>query len=147
MAVQYRMYQNKNTKNEASYGKWYARAVWMDTVTVDDLATKIEQRCTLTRADILAVIAELKVVMKEELQASNRVKIGDIGTFKLGISCRPSDTIEDFSALRNVKSVRVIFQPELKISAGMRVKPLLQGVSVKELPINDVRENADESAA
>ncbi len=147
MAVQYRMYQNKNEKNAASYGKWYARAVWMDTVTVDDLATKIEQRCTLTRADILAVIAELKVVMKEELQASNRVKIGDIGTFKLGISCRPSDTIEDFSALRNVKDVHVIFQPELKISAGMRVKPLLQGVSVKELPINDVRENAGEAAA
>lgn len=137
MAVQYRMYKSKNRQN-SSFNKWFARAVWMNTVTIDDLATKIEQRCTLTRADILAVIAELKVVMKEELQNSNRVKIGDLGTFKLGISCKPSDTIEDFSAVRNVKDVHVLFQPEVKIFAGMRVKPLLEGVTVKELPKNDI---------
>ncbi len=142
MAVQYRLYQNNN-KTSSTYQKWYARAVWMDTVTIDDLAEKIEQRCTLTRADILAVIAELKVAMKEELQASNRVKIADLGTFKLSINTKPADSIEDFSALTNVKAVKVLFQPEMKVSAGMRIKPLLQGVKVTELPKNAVGATSD----
>ncbi len=138
MAVQYRLYQNKNAKNAASYGKWYARACWMQTVTEEDIARKIQQRCTLTRADIVAVLSELQEVMKEELQASNRVKLNYLGTFKLGLSTRPSDTVEDFSALRNIKGVHVLFQPEMKVSAGIRNKPLLAGVTVQELPKNDV---------
>ncbi len=137
MAVQYRMYQNMNPEN-AGYKKWYARAVWMGTKTIDDLAKVIEGRCTVTRGDILAVISELVVAMKEELQNSNRVKIRDLGTFKLGMSCSPSDTLKGFSAVRNVKSVHVLFQPEVKVSAGMRNKPMLEGVSLAALPKNDI---------
>ncbi len=146
MAVQYRMYQNMNPES-AGYKKWYARAVWMGTVTEDDLARKIQQRCTLTRADILAVLSELQEVMKEELGNSNRVKLSYLGTFKLGMNCSPSDTLKAFSAVRNVKNVHVLFQPELKISAGMRNKPMLEGVTLAELPKNAVVTDDGESAA
>ncbi len=137
MAVRYRLYQNNN-KQSSSYQKWFGRAVWIDTVTIDDLAEKIEERCTLTRGDILAVISELTAVMKDELQASNRVRLGSLGTFKLGISCKPADSIETFSAAHNLKGVHVIFQPEMKVTAGVRNKPILEGVKIAELPKNAV---------
>lgn len=134
------MYQSKNRQN-SSYNKWFARAVWMNTVTENELARKIQQRCTLTRADILAVLSELEEVMCEELGNSNRVKLQHLGTFKLGMSCKPSDNIQDFSVVRNVKNVHVLFQPEVKITAGMRNKPLLNGLTLSELPKNTLTTN------
>lgn len=144
MAVHYRLYQNKNSK-AANFNKWYGRAVALDTVTTDQLADTIEANCTVKRADILAVISELVVTMKKELQDSKRVKLDRFGAFKLAISTKPSDTAKDFTVNQNVKDIHVIFQPEMKISkAGRRVKAFIEGCKVSELPINTVvKEDAE----
>ena len=110
MAVQYRLYQNNNSRS-GQYQKWYARAVMIDTVDTNALAEQIEANCTVKRADVLAVISELVVVMKQALQDSKRVKLDNFGSFKLGLTTAPSDTAKDFTAAQNVKDVHVLFQP------------------------------------
>lgn len=138
MAVRYRLYQNNNMKSE-KYKMWYARAVALDTVTTDQLADTIEANCTVKRADILAVLSELVVVMKKELQASKKVKLDRFGSFKLGISTTASETAKGFNVGQNVKGIHVIFQPELKIGTdGRRMKSFLDGCTVAELPKNTV---------
>ena len=136
MAVHYRLYQNNNVESE-QYKKWYGRAVALGTVTTDDLAAEIEANCTVKRADILAVLSELVVTMKKELQNSRRVKLDRFGTFKIGLKTVGCDTARDFNARQNVKGVRVIFSPELHIDVtGRRLRSFLDGCRVAELPVN-----------
>ena len=138
MAVLYRLYQNNNSESN-HYKKWYGRAVALGTVTTDDLAAEIEANCTVKRADILAVLSELVVVMKKELQSSKRVKLDRFGAFKIGLSTMGSDSAGDFSVKQHVKGVHVIFQPELRIDAtGRRIRSFLDGCRVAELPANAV---------
>ena len=109
MSVKFRKVQNKISTSKA-FNKWYGRIVYTDTVTTDQLAALIEANCTVKRADVLAVLSELSVVIKNELANSHRVEINDLGTFKLGLSTTPEEKQEDFTA-NSIKGVRVLFTP------------------------------------
>lgn len=147
MSVKYRLYQNNNPRSQ-QYKKWYGRAVATDTVDTRQLADIIEANCTVKHADIMAVLAELAVTMKRELQDSKRVKIDNVGTFKIGISTTPSDTAADFTVAGNVKGVHMLFQPELRISSvggnRTRSRAFLDGCQVAELPKNLVADEVQE---
>ena len=147
MAVFYRLMQNNNSES-TGYKKWYGRAVSIGTVTTDDLADTIEANCTVKRADILAVLSELVVTMKAELQNSKRVKLDRFGSFKLGISTTGSADARDFGVKQNVKGVHVLFQPELRIdTTGRRARTFLDGCKVAELPVNAVDKSGDADGA
>lgn len=138
MAVFYRLYQ-ENRQNSENYKMWYGRAVATSKVTLNELAEIIEANCTVKKADVLAVLSELVVVMKKELQDSKRVALDGFGSFKIGLQTKPSGRAADFSASNNVKGMHVLFQPELHIDAGgRRIKTFLDGCKVAELPKNDV---------
>ena len=129
MALMYKLYQNNNKKSPY-YENWYGRAVSVGTVTTN---------CTVKRSDILAVISELVVTMRNELQNSKRVKIDRLGTFKLAITTSRSATAKGFTVSENLKNIRVLFQPELKVGKdGTRVRSLVNGCQVTELPFNNV---------
>lgn len=140
MAVFYKLYQD-NRSTSKNKGQWYARAVHTGTVDIDDLADEMQANCTVKRADIVAVLSELVETMKTHLQMSHRVKLDRLGTFKIGMSTKPAENIADFSANNNVKSVHVLFQPETKIEKNKtRVKALISGCKVQELPKNAIGE-------
>ena len=143
MTVFYKKYQLKRTGSKFS-GKWYARAVQTETVDINTMAEEMEQNCTVKRADIVAVLSELVVTMKRHLQASHRVRLEQLGSFKLAITTRPADSAKDFNANEHVKNVRVLFQPETKVNKDKtRVKALLHGCKVAELPKNGIDDEDD----
>ncbi len=147
MAVLYRLYQNNQPTSE-QYKKWYGRSVAIEKVTTDQIAAEIEANCTVKRADILAVLSELVVVMKRELQNSKRVCLDRFGAFKIGISTSPAEAAKDFNVNDNVRGVHVIFQPELHIdSTGRRIRSFLDGCKVAELPVNTKAGAADTSGS
>lgn len=140
MAVFYKLYQD-NRDNSKFKGQWYARAVHTGTVGIDELADEMQANCTVKRADIVAVLSELVETMKTHLQMSHRVKLDRLGTFKIGMSTKPSKTVKEFTASDNVKSVHVLFQPETRIEKDKtRVRALLSGCKVRELPKNNVED-------
>ena len=125
MAVFYRLYQNNN-EYFVNKGKWYARATMTETVDMKKLAERIQRNCTAKRSDVWAVLTELVEVMQDELQASHRVKLDGFGAFKIGIQSK-------------AKGLRVIFQPETKISADKtRTRTFLTGCTVQEAPKNAI---------
>ncbi len=147
MSVFYKLYQD-NRETSANKGKWYARAVHTGTVTIDDLADEMQANCTVKRADIVAVLSELVETMQKHLQMSHRVKLDRLGTFKIGMHTSPADTVKDFTASGNVKSVHVLFQPETKIDKNKtRTRALLTGCKVQELPKNAVSDALDDAEA
>lgn len=132
MAVKYKIYQSN--RSGQTYGKYYARAVHDQTVTTDDLADIMQDNCTVKRSDILAVISELVETMTTQLQNSNKVKLDRFGTFKIGLSTTGADTLDDFSASKNITGTHVLFYPETKIDSmtGNRSRAFLSGLDVSE---------------
>ena len=131
MSVYYRITQD-NRKNSTHKGEYYGRAVYVGTVDEYDLAKAIEAKCTVHRADVVAVIIALIDEMTRALQSSQRVKLTGFGTFKMGMSTRPAKTIEKFTA-DNIRKLRVLFQPETKIAQdGSRTRTMITGARVKE---------------
>ena len=130
--LKYYKYQNKNAKNVKAFGKWYGRAFIDESVDIEKLAVKMQDNCTVKRADILAVLSELGPTMRDLLQDSKRVVIPYLGAFKLGIVTTGADTEGEFSS-KNVKGIRVNFQPTVKVEPdGRRVKEMTAGCRVVE---------------
>lgn len=135
MAIKYRMYQS-NRKNSKTKGKWYARAVVNNQVRIKDLAERISEKCTVTEADILAVISALVREMSYELKNGSRVTLEGFGSFKVGIHSQGVTDLKEFVAAKHIYNPHVIFQPETHVGADkMRVKQLISGVKVSELEV------------
>ena len=130
MAVNYKVYQS--SRNGITDGKFYARTTYRDTVTIKDLAKKMQANCTVKHSDIVAVLTELSEVMKDELQSGNKVKIDGLGTFKVSLSSKGANSAKEFTAA-NIKNSHILFSPEITVDAnGKRTKNLLAGLRVKE---------------
>ena len=52
---------------------------------VDAIAEEISEQCTLTRADIRAVVVELQEQIRTLMLAGYTVRMGNIGSFRVGI--------------------------------------------------------------
>lgn len=131
MPVYYRKTQD-NRKNSTHKGQWYGRAVYQGTVNEYDLAKSIEAKCTVHRADVVAVIIALIDEMTRALQSSQRVKLTGFGTFKMGLSSRPAETADKFTT-DNIRKLHVLFQPETHVAQdGVRTRTMITGARVKE---------------
>ena len=131
MAHLYKLIQNTNEHMPAANGKWYARPVYTGTIDLDGIAERIQRNSTAKKSDAKAVLTEMVEVITDALQASQRVHIDGFGTFKIGISSKGASAVKDFSISENLKSVRVLFQPETTIDSGThkRVREMLKGIS------------------
>ena len=133
--VFYKLIQNQNEEMAKAYQKWYAYPVVTETVDLDYIAERIQRNSTAKKSDAKAVLTEMVEVMTDCLQNSQRVKIEGLGAFKIGLSSRGADSEEDFNVNENVKSMRIIFQPETTTDAAThkRSKKMLQNVKLSNI--------------
>ena len=90
------------------------------------------------------MLTELVEVMRDELQASRRVKLDGFGSFKIGLSSKGADNLKDFSVAKNVKSLHVLFMPELHISPDKtRTKTFLTGTVLKQYSGQDLPDGSN----
>lgn len=127
--IQYVTYQdNRKSGNKL----WYGRAIHPNTVDLDHLADRIQRSCSLTKGDVLACLTELVVVMNDELQSSNAVKLNGFGTFKIGLKTVGADIEKEFNANDNIKGFRVNFLPEGSKTNGVFTRVFTNGLKVKK---------------
>lgn len=131
--VRYTLYQD-NSKNSTTRGMWYGRAKMTGETGLNTLAQRIQRNCTVKRSDVMAVLTELVEVMQDELQASHRVKLDGFGAFKLGMRTKGAETPKLFTPVANVKSLHVLFQPEVHVDRNnkSRIRTFLTGTVVRE---------------
>lgn len=135
MAVFYKIVKNNNSKSTTN-GKFYARAFTLQTINTAGLITEIEKLCTVTDADVQAVITALVFVMNKKLQDGYRVKIDNFGSFKIGLKSKPAENAKDFSAAKHIVGSRVNFMPETHWSSAdgnRRQRQFLTGLKVQLL--------------
>jgi predicted histone-like DNA-binding protein len=82
-------------------------------ITTKQLADTLSDRCTVTRADTLAVLTDLGKVMSIYMAAGNSVKLDGLGSFRYTINASKNgvETPEKVDAT-NINGVRVRFTPE-----------------------------------
>ena len=130
--LMYTIYQNTR-KGSTTEGKFYARAKQIGIVDTDDIAQIIQRNCTVKKSDVKAVIEELVEVIQDKLQDSYAVKLDGLGIFRLTIASKGADTIKEFSASKNIKTVRCRFSPQRsRDTDGTTTRALCTGTRLKE---------------
>ena len=65
------------------FGVWYPSAVVMgQPVPVKKVAKRLSQMCTVTYADVMAVLGELPGVMADYMSQGKSVRLDGLGTFR-----------------------------------------------------------------
>ncbi len=65
--------------------KWYATTVTMGYSTLPMIVDSIREKCTVTRPDILAVLAAFVDDVHQRLQAGQIVQLGELGNMQLSV--------------------------------------------------------------
>ena len=111
MPVKYSLALRKNPMNKEAAPKVYATAQASGNLSLDELCEHIAQHGSIWTPDVVnGVVRKLVSCMEELLVAGNTVSLGNIGTFRVNIKCKPSDSYEDFNAGTNIKKVYPIWK-------------------------------------
>jgi predicted histone-like DNA-binding protein len=98
--------------------KYYAIPVMDGEMNMAEITRSIEKLCTVTGADILAVLYALVDVAIENLSNGTILRLGELGSLRMSISSSGEPKVEDVRA-SSIKGSSVIFTP------GTRIKDMI----------------------
>ena len=108
---------------------WYPEAVTVGSpVETRKIADRLAQISTVSRADVLAVLAELPGVMADYMAQGKSVRLNGLGTFRYTLDTKGVATEEEFDFQAQVKAVRVSFIPAREgavTRGGTATRPLV----------------------
>ena len=113
--VTYSVAPRINPRDKEAAPKFYARAQANGDVSVREMAERIQASCTVTKADVQAVLVALEDVIIDALKVGEIVRLGDLGTFQIGLSGKGAETEEDFS-VSLIKKARINFRPGVALA-------------------------------
>ena len=90
--------------------KYYALSVSDGRVEFDELCEQIADGCTLTSADVKAVLDRMNVVLDNNLSAGRIVQFGELGNFRLTVKSSGA-TGEDKFTSSYIKGANLVFSP------------------------------------
>lgn len=122
MAQKFKLIERKNLgkDNVANPKKFYAQAVNNGYVTFDELCTEIAENCTLTSADVKAVMDRMNYILDKNLKAGRIVQFGEIGNFRMAVGSTGSVAATDF-VNSQIKKPRIVFTPGSKLQVTRKL--------------------------
>ncbi|WP_418698593.1 HU family DNA-binding protein [Bacteroides sp.] len=132
------MFYKKSRAKVGKAYKWFPRAyVLKHPVDTQQLGETISQRCTVSPADVHAVLRALPEVMAEYMDAGRSIHMDGIGAFHYKLSCAGQgvDSPEEVSP-RQVKAVRVQFIPARKKGVAGYERALVKNKSLVEFGVD-----------
>ncbi|MGY6647742.1 HU family DNA-binding protein [Wenyingzhuangia sp. IMCC45574] len=113
--------QKINPQDRAADKKFYLQTISKDLVDIDRMATLIARQSTVSEIDCKAVITALAVHTIDQLEQGRTVHLGEMGTFKVGVSSEGVASEEEVSVDQIVKR-------RLNFRASPRMKKMLATV-------------------
>ena len=126
MSLEYKLVQKNNPAAPDAPKKFYANAVTRSHVTLRELSKEIAEISTVSPADTMAVIESLLTLIPRHISLGDIVKLGDFGSFSVGISSNGSEDAEDFTSSL-IKGLKVRFRP------GKEIKNQLDHVTFEKV--------------
>jgi predicted histone-like DNA-binding protein len=115
MAVKFKVIE-KGQPGVAGGGekKFYASPVMSGELTLAGLTKSIEKICTVSGADVRAVVYAMMDVMRDSLADGQIVRLGELGSLRVSIGSEGMATAEEVNA-KAIKNSKVIFTPSKEI--------------------------------
>ena len=109
-------------KKQKQGDKWFPRSFTAGTFCTEDVARRLSQISTVSKADTYAVLLALGDVLGDMMETGNSVKLDGLGTFYLvgKANGQGVDTPEEVSP-EQFKKVTVAFIPEYRRSHNRQV--------------------------
>ncbi|MGM0636561.1 MAG: hypothetical protein ACQESK_10890 [Bacteroidota bacterium] len=98
--------------NSANY---HLKAVSRSTVSLDELARRISNKCTLSTSDIIGCLNALNEEVLFQLQDGNKVDLGWMGSLKIGLQTHAHTSPED-CAISDIKKVKINYRPNKEMN-------------------------------
>lgn len=116
MAQKFKLIERRNLgkDNGDVPRKYYAQAVNNGYVAFDELCLEIAENCTLTSADVKAVMDRMNYILDKNLKAGRIVQFGEIGSFRLAVGSTGSVDVKSFNASL-IKKPKIVFTPGSKL--------------------------------
>ena len=96
----YSVVERKDPQNPEVAGKFYAQAQARGEAGIRELSQRIQQTCTVTRADVMAVLIALEDVVADSLADSlangEIVRLGELGSLQVSLKGKGADNAEDY---------------------------------------------------
>ena len=119
MTAKYDFYKNPTPKGSTRRPRYHARVVTDGTTDSETLAKRVHARCTVTPADVKAVLSSLSDVIVDELQSGNRVYIEGLGYLQITLECPPIQSPGEVRA-ESIRFKSVTFRPEERLKKRLR---------------------------
>lgn len=105
----YSVVERKDPQNPETPGKFYAQAQARGEAGIREISQRIQQMCTVTRADVMAVLIALEDVVAEALTNGEIVRLGELGSLQVSLSGEGSADAESFNDSL-IKKARILFR-------------------------------------
>lgn len=101
--------------------KYYGTIVLGEPVGLRAIVKEIEEKCTLTQPDILAVLSALESAIAAKLRNGQAVRFGTLGSFRPTITSVGAATAPTW-AVNMIKRVRAVFTPSAQLKRDLSLK-------------------------
>lgn len=143
--VTYSVVPRLNPRDKDASPKYYAQAQASGDVSIREMSERIQQSCTVHKADVHAVLVALEDTMIDALKGGEIVRLGDLGTFQIGVSGKGALTEEDYTPAL-IQKARINFRPGIALS-GILTSLSFSKVAkkvVKKMDENEKEQEPDE---
>ena len=124
--VTYSVAPRINPRDKEAAPKFYGRVQANGDVSIREMSERIQQSCTVHKADVQAVLLALEDVITDALKGGEIVRLGDLGTLQIGISSKGAVTEEEYD-VSLIKKARINFRP------GLALAGILTGLTYKKV--------------
>ena len=140
-SVTYSVSPRINPRDRETEPKFYGHVQARGDINLREMAERIQQTCTVHKSDVFAVLVALEDVITEALKGGEIVRLGDLGTFQIGISSKGALKEEDWDESL-IQKARINFRPGMALS-GMLTSLTYAKVPKKPVPAKKEEENND----
>ena len=113
--VTYSVVPRINPREKNDPPKYYAQAQASGDVNIREMSERIQASCTVTKADVYAVLVSMEDVIIDALKSGEIVRLGDLGTFQIGVSGKGTLTEEEYDSSL-IQKARINFRPGAVLS-------------------------------
>ena len=113
--VTYSVVPRINPREKNDPPKYYAQAQASGDVNIREMSERIQQTCTVTKADVYAVLVAMEDVIIDALKSGEIIRLGDLGAFQIGLSGKGTLTEEEYDSSL-IQKARINFRPGIALS-------------------------------
>ena len=116
--VKYSVIPRINPRDRETEPKFYAQVQTSGDVSMREMCERIEQSCTVTKADVYAVLVAMENVIIDALKGGEIGRLGDLGTLRVSLSSKGALTEKEYNTSLITRK-RILFRPGTVLSEAM----------------------------